>query len=124
MTSDAVHTAPRLDDDHDAESMVSHISSLKLTPNHVDVTDQPVIYAAPKKFSFVSRKQMRRLDANRRRRQAMKNLTPIEDITANVCSIDNRNVPTSPAGAREEFERLDSAVKLADARLRQVNAER
>jgi hypothetical protein len=122
MTSHVV-PAPGLDDDH-AETMVKHIYSVKLTPIHVDVTDGPVIYAAPKKFGFVSKKQMRWMDANRRCRQATKNATPVEDITPNFRSIDNREVPASPAHAREEFVRLDSAVKLADAHLRQVNAGR
>ena len=122
MTSQAAQVAPQTGAGYGAETMVKHIYSVKLTADHVDVTDRPVTYAAPKRFAFVSKKQMRWMDANRRCRQGAKNATHVEDIAPDICSIDNREVPTGPAQAREEFVRLDSAVKLADAHLRRAQA--
>jgi hypothetical protein len=118
MTSQAVRLGPWLGAGHGTESMVKHVYSVKLTPNHVDVTDRPLTYASPKKFVFVSKKQLRWMDANRRCRQTTKNITPVEDISPDSCLIDNREKLDGMAEAPEEFVRLDAAVKPADAHLR------
>jgi hypothetical protein len=73
--------------------MVKHLFSTRLTPQHVDMTNEPVNYAPPKAFIFISKKQMKWIDANRWSRQVAGDakIVPIEDLTPEMCSIDNRN---------------------------------
>jgi hypothetical protein len=75
-----------------AEPLVKYIRSAGLTPGHIDVTDAHVAYAAPKKFVFVSKKQMQWIDANRWYRQGARDakIVPVEEITSERFSIDNR----------------------------------
>jgi hypothetical protein len=76
------------------------------------MTDQPVRYAAPKKFVFISKKQMKWIDANRWYRQGARDakIVSVEDITPESCSIDNRHVFTGPAQEREHLVRRDSEI--------------
>jgi hypothetical protein len=72
--------------------LVKHICSTVLTSGHVDVTGARVTYAAPKKFVFISKKQMKWIDANRWYRQGARDrkVVPVQELTPESCSIDNR----------------------------------
>jgi len=89
---------PSYGDENCVEPLVKHILSPFLTPGHVDVTDARVAYAAPKKFVFVSKKQMKWIDANRWHRQGARDakIVPVEEITPESFSIDNRNAVADP----------------------------
>jgi hypothetical protein len=94
--TDAGAEHPRYGDESGAGPLVKHIYSVMLTTGHVDVTDVPVMYAPPKKFVFISKNQMKWIDANRWCRQGARDakIVPVEDITSERFSIDNRTSAT------------------------------
>lgn len=49
--------------------LVRTISSPFITPAHIDVTNEPVKYAAPKRFVWPSKNQFRAINSNRWVRQ-------------------------------------------------------
>jgi hypothetical protein len=80
-------------DQNRSEALVKRECSRFLTPEHIDVTDQPIRYAIPKKFPFPSEKQMRWMDANRwmRRQLNDKKVTSVYALLPVEHSINNLN---------------------------------
>jgi hypothetical protein len=63
-----------------------------LTPQRRDVTNTVIAYAKPKNFVFISKRQMRWIDANRWYRQSLRDtkLISVHDLQTKQFSIDNR----------------------------------
>jgi hypothetical protein len=101
---------PSYGDQGSTGPLVKHIYSIMLTSRHVDVTAAPVMYARPKTFVFISKDQMKWIDANRWCRQGARDATivPVEDITSGF-SIDKR---TDAAGMRREPHESSAAARL------------
>ena len=62
-----------------------------LSTGHKDVTNDPIVYATPKKFVFITKDRLDWIASNRKARQMLKeqNITSVHDISSFDYSIDN-----------------------------------